>query len=101
MKEIPELLEYFPDYDEGQLPERAHLFGVLSVVRPDELKALIADSRKKRSLKEQNDEDDLIHVSSAIREEILNIPSRKCKSLVFLFRSNFKIQCQPEEHIIC
>ena len=84
VKEIPDLLEYFPDYDEGQLPERAFLFGVLSAVRPDELKALITDSRKKRSLNENSEENDLIYVAPGVKEEILSIPSRKCKHLVFL-----------------
>ena len=41
VKEVDELLQYFPDYPDGQLPERDFLFTILSTVRPEGLKQII------------------------------------------------------------
>ena len=35
VKEIPELLQYFPDYEENELSDRAYLWGVLEAPRED------------------------------------------------------------------
>ena len=50
MKEISDLSWYFPDFREGQLPEREYLWNVLYILNPNETGQLIKDAREKRSV---------------------------------------------------
>jgi hypothetical protein len=35
VKELPDLMEYFPDVGENGVPERSFLWGILGTLRPD------------------------------------------------------------------
>ena len=84
VKEWPDLLDYFPDYEPHQLPERFFIMGILSTLRRDEMRQLIYEARQNRSLANNDDEDQLIEMNSRIKDEIFSLVPLKSKSIEFL-----------------
>ena len=60
IKEIPEFAKYFPDFDEGEYPDRAFIWGVLGALKGDASKELISKARQVRSVGSEENKDDLI-----------------------------------------
>ena len=84
VKEIDDLLEYFPDMKENELPERDYLWWVISTLKYDETKKLVDDARKSRSYEGHTNNDDFIEVDNEIFKEINTIYWQKgklCSSL--------------------
>ena len=54
VQEWPELVEYFPDLDQGKLPERFFIMGALWTLRGEEMKELIKNERENRSVVNKN-----------------------------------------------
>ena len=79
VKEWPDLLDYFPDYEANQLPERDFIIGVLSTQRISEMKELIKDARSHRSLANRKEEDEMIEMTYAAKNEIFDILPQKSK----------------------
>ena len=50
-KEVPDLLQYFPDLPENKVPDREYLFTIIWTLRGDKLEKLIKKSRDNRLLK--------------------------------------------------
>ena len=82
--EIPELKQYFPDLDDGQLPERDFLFSILSTLRRDELKNLIHEARGVRAIANKSNDDDMIAVLPWIKDEMFKILPTKSKLILFI-----------------
>ena len=79
IRESKELMEYFPDYPEIQLPERDYMFAVVSTVFPKALRKLIEETRMNRTSKNKEMDNDLIEINKEIKEEIMKIISIKRK----------------------
>ena len=77
VKEIPELLLYFPDFEDNELLDRAYLWGVLGALREDGWKQLINQARKARIAAEEEDKEDLIEIHPDILHTLTNLPDVK------------------------
>ena len=91
VKDCEDLCNYFPDYEADQLPERGFILGILSTLRSDELRQLIKDALKNRSIQENPDEYQLIAMDADKKEVIMSLfPQKVCFHLII-----FKIQTTP------
>ena len=75
MKECEDLIHYFPDFDDQQIPERRFLFGILSAKKGSALEKLIVDARDHRSLKKSSEEDELIQINLEVKAMLIGHPS--------------------------
>ena len=73
VSEIPSLMFYFPTFQSNQLPDRDYMFSILATHRFDELHRMIQNSRKNRSSKASDVDDELVHISKKIYEEIESV----------------------------
>ena len=94
VKEVPDLLQYFPDFPENMVPDREYLFTIISTLRGDELKKLIKKSRDSRSLQNEDNQDKMIEITKDIKDEIFALLNKKSKHLKFII-----IQ-QPKDELI-
>ena len=70
-------MEYFPDYLDGQLPDKDFMFSIIATMFPQNLAELVKDARKKRSLKEDTENNDYIEIDPAIKSLIMNVLERE------------------------
>ena len=57
------LIMYFPDFKPSQLPEKEFMYGVLSTLKPNEVRELVDKSLKNRAPKTQDDKDGLVELT--------------------------------------
>ena len=62
VKDVPELLQYFPDVQKDELPNRSFMWMILSTLKPDECKQLINEARVARSKKDEENNNELIEI---------------------------------------
>ena len=79
IKEVPDLIKYFPDFPEHVVPDRTDLFTILSTLKGDELKKLIKNAHNNRAIGNEDDNDKLIEVRNDIKDEIFSILNKKSK----------------------
>ena len=79
VKDASDLLEYFSDYQATKIPDRKYLFAILATFRFDEVKSMIVNARKLRSVSFPNDLNNLIYINKEIYDEIQNVMTQKCK----------------------
>ena len=77
IKYNPDLLSYFPDLKNSQIPEKEFLLGILCTLKPDAVREIIATGKKNRSPNEQEDKDNLIEITGELMESIMNLYSMK------------------------
>ena len=77
VKANPELMQYFPNYPNGQLPEREFMFSIISTKHAKELRDLVIEARKHRSITNMEDDEELIHISKEFMEEIRDVFAQK------------------------
>ena len=95
MKETKELIQYFPDYSQSELPERNYLWTVISFVIPKETKSFIERAREQRGVS-KNNMSGPITLTYDLKKEIFDVKTQKSK---YSFSVTFQ---QPEEmHYIC
>ena len=82
VKDVPDLMLYFPDYSQKQCPDKDYLFSILGALRGEQLKEIIQEARKKRSVYEEPDINEFVEVTEDIKKEIEE---------VFTQKSTFKI----------
>ena len=70
-------MEYFPDLDPGKLPERFYIMGVLCTLRGEEMKELIKNVRENRSIANKTNNDQLVWMTTEIRDHIFDILPQK------------------------
>ena len=63
IREVPDLLEYFPDYTAKQWPDKNYLFSILGALRGSALKELIEEAKKKRSIYEEPEIEDYVEIT--------------------------------------
>ena len=92
MKETEELIQYFPDYSQSELPERNYLWAVISSVMPKETKRLIEREREQRGVS-KNNMSGLIALIYDLKKEIFDVKAQKSKySFPVTFRKPEEIQ---------
>ena len=74
VKEVAELLQYFPDINDKELPDQAYMWTVLSTLKMDEWNKLIEEARKVRSINTENSNDSLIEIHPEILGSLLSVP---------------------------
>ena len=62
VKEVPELLKYFPFLGKGEDPNRTFLWTVLSTLRQIEWKSILEEARKIRTQQSGEDQNELIEI---------------------------------------
>ena len=72
VKETKNLVEYFPDYEKGALPESDYLWAIISSVIPVETKELIYNTRKKQGVSHDNSSE-IVKLTKEIKEEIFSV----------------------------
>ena len=82
VQECEDVMSYFPNLAPNQLPERKFIIGILSTLRNNEMRKLIKNARKNRSLTNNPEKDQMIQMTSCIREEVMKILPQKSIVLV-------------------
>ena len=79
VKENKDLLIYFPDLKPSQLPEKEFLYGIFCTLMQDEVRELIANILKNRSLAAQDNKEDRADVTQEFKELLLSLYAMKSK----------------------
>ena len=79
IKESQDLMAYFPDLWDLQVPEKEFLYGILCTIRPDGVREIIAAWVKNRSPVEKEDKGDLIEVTKDMKDSIMALFAMKSK----------------------
>ena len=72
-------MEYFSSINDAQLPDKTYMFDVLAPLRFEVLNNMVQRAHKNRSAENPEDENELIHVTKEIYEEIMAVASYKCE----------------------
>ena len=62
IKEIEELNQYFADFKLDELSEREFLWTIILIFRPEATKKIIEDVRKNRSIKSEENKEELVRL---------------------------------------
>ena len=85
MKEEPELMKYFPDIEEGHLPDRSFIWTILSTLRGEACKKLIESARNARASDSVEHKGELIEIDPDLLNDIMQTPlMSKCKQNIFV-----------------
>ena len=79
IQEIEDLYEFFPTLKPKKFPEREFMWEIISTLRPTETKKLIDEARQQRSIKGEEDPNQLVEVDPGIFKEIQSVLSQKGK----------------------
>ena len=79
MKEIPEIMAYFSDYNKNEYPERQYMFDILFTLKSDVIEDMIQSSRKKRGIVENIDNNEMIEITKEYWNEIFELANIKGK----------------------
>ena len=79
-----DLIKYFPDYKPSQLPEKEFIYAVLSTLKPNAVRELIASCIVKRAPTSQDGKAGLIEMTSELKESIMNLYSMKSKKMLYI-----------------
>ena len=71
VKDVPELVQYFPDFEDDELPDRSFMWTVLSTLRYSQCKQLINEARTARSKKSETNNDELIEIHPEFLEKLM------------------------------
>ena len=74
IKEVPELLQYFPILEKDELPDRSFMWTILSTLRYDEWKQLIKNTRNARSKSDKVNNDELIEIDPEFLNKLIATP---------------------------
>ena len=74
VKDIPDLMKYFPEFDENELPDRSFMWGVLFTLRRDEWVKLVDEVRKRRCQEEKENKDELIEIDQDYLNKLMAAP---------------------------
>ena len=68
---------YCPDYDEVTLPGKEFILGIISTLKPEETKTLVEEVRRKRSVSNEEDKQELVNIEKSRRDEIFGVLTEK------------------------
>ena len=64
IKEIDDLMLYFPDYGDKQYPDRKFMYSILGTIRFEQLKTMVEGARTNRSITEEENDDNFVHIEA-------------------------------------
>ena len=68
-------MKYFPDFAEGEYPDRAFMWGVLGALMTDAWKDLINKARMSRSTNNQENDSELIEIYPDFLDKLMKVPN--------------------------
>ena len=71
VKEVPDLVKYFPSLNQNKLPERAFLWRVLGTLRREAWQQLLDNTKKVRGKDSLENIDDLIEIHQDFLDNIM------------------------------
>ena len=74
MKDVPKLMKYFSDIEEGQLLDRSFMWTILSLFRGEACKKLIDTTRNARGSDLAENRDELIEIAPDLLNDIMQAP---------------------------
>ena len=83
IKEVDEIMIYFPNYKPNEKPVRSYLIAVISTINPEATKEIVANARELRSITVTDMQENLVKLTSEMRQTI---------SSFSLLRSKFSFQ---------
>ena len=89
VKDVSEINIYFPNYADMQLPERDYLIAVINTINPDTTKQIISKARENRSILIIDEPQNLVKITSEIRNEICSTNPHKSKKISIVFRISY------------
>ena len=105
VKEVLDLVEYFPELSEGELPDRSFLWGVLGTLRNEAWQELFQNSRKSRSSGVEEVNNEMIETHPTMIDKLMKIPNISKDSLKFedwiIFNYREKTHCLSFEEVFC
>ena len=82
IKEVSNLLSYFPDFQANEMPDRTFMWSVVSTLRPDACKELLEKARKVRSLDSEENNDELIEIHPDFMDKLLDIQNLSKSTII-------------------
>ena len=79
IKQFPDMVEYFLDFNHKEVPEREYMWNVAMMLRKEATHCLIKEARKKRSIENTEKKDDLIEICPMMMREIAEVSAQKRK----------------------
>ena len=77
VKEIPEMIQYFPEMKEKELSERDCMWVIISTINPEATTKIVKDARKNRRSEDVMNQNELVEVDPALYKEISEIVAQK------------------------
>ena len=74
VKDIPDLMKYFQEFDENELPDRSFMWGMLFTLRRDEWVKLVDEARKRRCQEEKENKDEFIEIDQDYLNKLMAAP---------------------------
>ena len=84
IKEVPDLMSYFPDFQANEVPDRSFMWSVVSTLRPEACKELLEKPRKTRSLNSEENKNELIEIHPDFMDKLLRIPNLPKSSTIMI-----------------
>ena len=75
VKQITDLLSYFPDLEVNELPDRDFMWSILTTLREEGVKKLIADARKNRDVSNEENKQELIEIHPDFLNALISAPN--------------------------
>ena len=77
VKEISEIIQYFPEMKEKELPERDYMWVIISTINPEATMKIVKDARKNRKSEDVVNQNKLVEVDHVLYKEISEIVAQK------------------------
>ena len=80
LEKFPDLIDYFPHYEDDYIPPRDFFWNVLNAVKPGFVRLILKQQQDKRfGIGEGADEGKLIEIRADLYDEIMNASHIHCK----------------------
>ena len=77
IKEADDILEYFPDYPNMQLPDRVYMFSIFWTLRFSVIEKIVNDARKNRSIEGKENSGQFVYIQKDLFNEISDVLKQK------------------------
>ena len=84
IKEVDEIMIYFPNYKPNEKPERSYHIAVINTINPEATKEIVANARELRLITVTDKQENLVKLTSEMRQTISSFSLLKVS-----FCSNF------------
>ena len=80
IKKVEQLMAYFPEYKNGQLPDKKYFYSVMWTIFPDYMKDVIIASHKKHNDKLKREENNVIKITPEFLESLNSVDFKSSKN---------------------